>query len=51
MSGIIKLEMTESEPELLELLKQTENQEVKERILALYWLKTGQVESVGASAS
>jgi putative transposase len=51
MSGIIKIDIMESEEELLELLKQAQNQEVKERILALYWLKTGQVESVGAIAA
>ncbi|NBD16695.1 MAG: helix-turn-helix domain-containing protein [Cyanobacteria bacterium] len=41
----------ESKSELLELLKQEDNQEVKERIQALYWLKTKQVESTGAIAS
>jgi putative transposase len=51
MSGIVKIEIVESEEKLLELLKQAENQEVKERVLALYWLKTGQVESVGAIAA
>jgi putative transposase len=51
MSGIIKIKIWESELELLELLKQWENQEVKERIQALYWLKTKQVESTGAIAS
>jgi len=51
MSGIIKIEILESKSELVELLKQEENQEVKERIQALYWLKTKQVESTGAIAS
>jgi len=48
MSGINKIEILESKSELLELLKQEDNQEVKERIQALYWLKTKQVESTGA---
>lgn len=51
MSGIVKVKIEESERELLELLKQAENQEVKERIQALYWLKSKQVESTGAIAS
>jgi hypothetical protein len=50
MSGIVKVKIEESERELLELLKQAENQEVKERIQALYWLKSKQVESTGAIA-
>jgi len=48
MSGINKIEILESKSELLELLKQEDNQEVKERIQALYWIKTKQVESTGA---
>ena len=51
MTGIIKIEIVESAQELLELLKKAENQEVKERVQILYWLKTRQVESVGAIAS
>lgn len=48
MAGVIKLEIRETVQELLAELKQEENQEVKERIQVLYWLKTKQVESTGA---
>lgn len=51
MSGIIKIDITESSQELLELLKQLENREVQQRIQTLYWLKTHQVESTQAIAS
>jgi transposase len=51
MTGIIKISISESAEELLEKLKQSENQELKERIQTLYWLKTNQVESTGAIAS
>lgn len=51
MTGIIKIEINESPEELLEELKNSENIELKERIQALYWLKTHQVESTGAIAS
>lgn len=51
MTGRIKIEISESASELLKELKKQENQELKERIQALYWLKTHQVESTGAIAS
>ena len=51
MTGIIKIEINESAEELLEQLKNSDNQELKERIQALYWLKTKQGESTGALAS
>lgn len=51
MTGIIKIEITESAEELRKQLKKLDNQELKERIQALYWLKTNQVESTGAIAS
>ena len=51
MARIIKIEITESAPELLEQLKLAQNQEVKERVQTLYWLKTKQVESTGAIAA
>ena len=50
MTGIIKIDITESAEELLEELKKSDHQEFKERIQALYWLKTKQVESTGAIA-
>ena len=51
MSRTIKIEIIESAPELLEQLKLAQNQEVKERVQTLYWLKTKQVESTGAIAA
>ncbi|MEM8781199.1 MAG: helix-turn-helix domain-containing protein [Cyanobacteria bacterium P01_G01_bin.49] len=51
MSGTIKIEITETVDELKELLKAIENQEVKERIQALYWLKSGQVKTTQAIAN
>jgi hypothetical protein len=43
MSGVIKIEITETVDELKELLKLTEHQGVKERVQALYWLKSDQL--------
>lgn len=51
MTGVIKIEITESSQELLRYLKSADDRDVKERVQALYWLKTHQVESVGAIAS
>ncbi|MBD2311152.1 helix-turn-helix domain-containing protein [Desertifilum sp. FACHB-1129] len=51
MAGVVRIEIAESSQELLSYLKQADNQEVKERIQALYWLKTHQVETVGTIAS
>jgi hypothetical protein len=51
VSGIIKIEILETVDELKELLKATENQEVKERIQALYWLKSEQVKTTEAIAN
>lgn len=51
MTGIIKIEIAESAEELRQQLKKSDNQGIKERIQALYWLKTNQVESTGAIAS
>ena len=51
MTGIIKIEITESAEELRKQLKKLDNQELFERIQTLYWLKTNQVESTGAIAS
>ncbi|MDI9641497.1 hypothetical protein QM565_38065, partial [Geitlerinema splendidum] len=39
MAGVVRIEIAESPQELLSYLKQADNQEVKERIQALYWLK------------
>ncbi len=51
MSGIIKVEISETIDELKELLKSTANQEAKERIQALYWLKSEQVKTTAAIAT
>jgi hypothetical protein len=50
MSGVIKIEITETVDELKELLKLTEHQGVKERVQALYWLKSEQVKTTEAIA-
>lgn len=50
MTGIIKICIQESVAQLLEQLNKSENQELKERIQTLYWLKTKQVESTEAIA-
>lgn len=50
MTGVIKIEISESVEELLFQLKKPAHQEIKERIQALYWLKTHQVESIEAIA-
>lgn len=50
MSGKIKIEITESETLLLELLKSEKNTKNKEKLQVLYWLKTKQVESGGQIA-
>ncbi len=50
MVGRLKIEIKESTTELLEKLKEARNQEVKERIQSLYWLKTQQVESTSQIA-
>jgi len=41
----LKIDIKESTAELLEELKKAKNQEVKERIQSLYWLKTNQLET------
>ena len=51
MSGVIKIEITETVDELKELLKSTESQGVKERVQVLYWLKSEQVKTIEASAN
>ena len=51
MSGVIRIEISETVDELKELLKSTANQKVKERIQALYWLKSEQAKTTVAIAS
>jgi len=47
MSGKIKIEITESETFLLELLKSEKNAKNQIKLQVLYWRKTRQVESGG----
>ncbi len=51
MSGVIKIEILETVDELRQLLQSTEIKEVKERVQALYWLKSGQVQTTKAIAN
>ena len=51
MSGVIKIEISETVDELKELLNSIENQKVKERIQTLYWLKSEQVKTTEAIAN
>jgi transposase len=47
MSGVLKIEIKESEAELLELLKSQREGKRRQRIQMLYWLKTSQAETEG----
>ena len=49
MSGVIKIEILETVDELRQLLQSTKTKEVKERVQALYWLKSGQVQTTQRS--
>ena len=51
MSSVVKIEIVETVHELRELLRSSETEEVRERIQALYWLKSGQVKTTKAIAS
>ena len=51
MSGVLKIEMAESEETLRKLLAQLKSAQLAERVQVLYWLKTRQAESVGHLAS
>ena len=51
MSGVIKIEILETVDELRQLLQSTETKEVKERVQALYWLKSGQVQTTKTIAN
>ena len=46
MSGVVKIEIIESAETLRELLKNAKTPQEKERIQAIYWLKTKTVETV-----
>ena len=51
MSSVVKIEILETVDELRELLRSNETKEVRERVQALYWLKSGQVKTTKAIAS
>ena len=46
MSGVVKIEIIESAEMLRELLKNAKTPQEKERIQAIYWLKTHTIETV-----
>lgn len=46
MSGVLKIQIKESEKDLRELLKQQKEAKKRERLQMLYWLKTRQAETV-----
>ena len=46
MSGVVKIEITESTEALKELLGQVSTSQARERVQALYWLKTKTVNTV-----
>lgn len=50
MSGVIKIEILETVDELRQLLQSSQTKEVKERVQALYWVKSGQVQTTKAIA-
>ena len=47
MTGKLQIEIMESVETLSNLLKQEKNLKKKERIQALYWLKTNLAETIG----
>lgn len=51
MSGKLKIKIKESEKQLVQLLRQEKESLAKERIQILYWLKTGQAETVNNLAT
>lgn len=51
MSGVLKIEIAESLDRLKELLSQQKTGKTKERLQIIYWLKSGQSQSVDELAS
>ncbi|MGV2830990.1 helix-turn-helix domain-containing protein [Myxosarcina sp. GI1(2024)] len=51
MSGVLKIEIVESEATLKKLLTQLKSAKTQERVPVLYWLKTNQANSVGHLAA
>lgn len=50
MSGVVKIDIVETEETLKSLLLKAERVEEKEKLQVLYWLKTKTVDSVSAIA-
>lgn len=50
MSGVVKIDIVEPEETLKALLLKAEKVEEKEKLQAIYWLKTKTVDSVSAIA-
>ena len=46
MSGILKIEISESLETLKQILKQAKTSKKQQRVQVLYWIKTKQAESV-----
>ena len=46
MSGVVKIEISESAETLKELLKKAKTPQEKERVQTLYWLKTKTITTV-----
>ncbi len=51
MSGVLKIDIVESEETLLNLLSQQKTAKTQQRVQVLYWLKTKQATSVGHLAA
>lgn len=51
MAGVLKIEIIESVEVLSNLLKQEKNSKKKERIQALFWIKTNLAKSIGHLSS
>lgn len=51
MSGVLKIEIVESEETLFKLLSQQKTAKTQQRVQVLYWLKTKQANSVGHLAA
>ncbi len=51
MTGTLKIEIVESVETLSKLIKQEKNPQKRQRIQALYWIKTNLVESIGHLSS
>ena len=51
MSGVLKIDIVESEETLFKLLSQQKTAKTQQRVQVLYWLKTKQANSVGHLAA